>query len=138
MLPPRPWGDHAARCGAADEEVLLQVQRLVLVPGLLVDVEQRSPARHPHDVDQDVQVAQGVRGPVDDLLGLGLVGHIARDRLAAAPDIPDLSGHGLRALRQEVDHTHVTASPRQQVCGRAPHSLSSAHDQCVLAVESEQ
>ena len=79
-----------------------------------------------------------VGGAADDGLGLGPLGHVARQRSAADSERLELAGHRRGALTVEVGDGDVRAGATEQQRARPPDAEPAAHDERGLPFQPEQ
>jgi hypothetical protein len=108
--------------------VLIEVDAEVAPPGLLVELEQRRPARGAHDVDHGGEPRELVVGARDHALGVGRVGDVGDQRQRRDAVLRDLVGDCARALVHLVDQRDARAFARGQERRRTTDPLPGADD----------
>ena len=123
---------------AGHEEVLLEVEQKLVVPGRRVELEQRRPARSAHDVDEAIDAPERLHCTRDRFFRGRFVRHVADKGVRVATLGPEFSGDGLYTVRLEIYESERTTGAGQMVRRAAADALTRADDQQRTVLQSDQ
>ena len=112
-----------------------QVDGELLLPGIVVDVEQLTPARESHHVAHDLEPAEESHRFGDDAVCISRDGDISGDRRGLDSHRLGFGLHRLSAGEVEIGDCDVGPRAGEQQDGLAPHAEPATDDQCVLAAQ---